>query len=84
LILFRTHVKVYVVHTGLEENKPFSIWQRTNQVSEWIVSNKDLQSTSFAGEIEISEQVKTLTVRKKKMDNTIVKIDYLIFEKEKD
>ena len=76
--------KVYVVHTGLEDNKHFSIWQRTNQVSEWIVSNKDLQSTSFAGEIEISEQVKTLTVRKKKMDNTIVKIDYLIFEKEKD
>ena len=53
-------------------------------MAEWIVSNKDLQSTSFAGEIEISEQVKTLTVRKKKMDNTIVKIDYLIFEKEKD
>lgn len=76
--------KVYVVHTGIDGNKPFSVWQRTNQVSEWLLSSNNAQSISFAGEIEISEQIKTLTIRKKKMDDATIKIDYLIFEKIKD
>lgn len=76
--------KVYVVHTGIEGNKPFSVWQRTNQVSEWLSSNDNTQLTSFAGEIEISEQIKTLTIRKKKIDDATIRIDYLIFEKIKD
>lgn len=73
--------KVYVVHTGTGEAKPFSVWQRTNQVSEWISSNDNVQSTSYAGQIELSDQIRTLTLRKKKMDDTSLKIDYLIFEK---
>lgn len=75
--------KVYVVHTGSNDTKPFSVWQRTNQVSEWISGNNDVQSTTFAGEIVITDQIKTLTLRKKKMDDTTLKIDYLIFEKTK-
>lgn len=73
--------KVYVVHTGTNESKPFSVWQRTNQVSGWISGKDNAQSTSYAGEIELSDQIKTLTLRKKKMDDTSLKIDYLIFEK---
>lgn len=73
--------KVYVVHTGSADAKPFSVWQRTNQVSEWISGDNNVQSTSFAGEITITDQIKTLTLRKKKMDDTTLQIDYLIFEK---
>lgn len=73
--------KVTVVHTGSNEARPFSVWQRTNQVSEWISGGNNVQTTSYAGEIEISDQIKTLTLRKKKMDNTELQIDYLIFEK---
>lgn len=73
--------KVYVVHTGTSESKPFSVWQRTNQVSDWISSKDNVQSTSYAGEIKLSDQIKTLTLRKKKMDDTSLKIDYFIFEK---
>lgn len=73
--------KVYVVHTGVGENKPFSVWQRTKQLSDWIMSQGESQSTSFVGEIEVSNQIKTLTIRRKKNDNAVLKIDSFIFEK---
>lgn len=76
--------KVYVVHKGTGNDQPFSVWQRTNQVSEWIVGSENTLTTSFAGEIEISGQIKTITIRKKKMDDTTVKIDHFIFEKIED
>ena len=75
--------KVTIVHSGTNGARPFSVWQRTNQVSVWISGNNNVQTTSYAGEIEISDQIKTLTLRKKKMDNTELQIDYLIFEKMK-
>ena len=75
--------KVTIVHSGTNGARPFSVWQRTNQVSGWISGNNNVQTTSYAGEIEISDQIKTLTLRKKKMDNTELQIDYLIFEKMK-
>lgn len=75
--------KVTVVHTGTNGGRPFSVWQRTNQVSGWLSGNNNVQTTSYAGEIEISDQIKTLTLRKKKMDDTELQIDYLIFEKMK-
>lgn len=77
--------RIYVVHSGLgEKNSPFSIWQRTNQLSDWIISKEYSQTTSYVGEMEISEQIKTLTIRRKKDENAIVKIDYFIFEKIKE
>ena len=75
--------RVYIVHTPTNESKPFSIWQRTKQISEWISAKNHVQTTSYVGEMEITDQIKTLTLRKKKMDDNILQIDYFIFEKVK-
>lgn len=77
--------KVYVDYDSVENGNPFSIWQRSKQVSDWIPANiktPDNKSTLVpAGEIEITDEVKTITIRKKINDNTKVKIYRFLFEK---
>ncbi|MGC3943705.1 MAG: DUF2961 domain-containing protein [Chryseolinea sp.] len=75
--------KLYVEYGKTESTEPFSIWQRSGQVSDWITAGNDTPAngkTVDAGVIEISDEVKTITIRKKAGD-TSVKIISLQFEK---
>ena len=76
--------KVHVVHKSINGGKPFIIWQRTEPISDWIVTDNGEAGesiTSYAGEINISDQIKTITIRKKKMDDAAVDVSHFIFEK---
>jgi hypothetical protein len=74
--------KLHVVYGGKKDGNPFSIWQRTRPVFDWLETNfPDETITAYAGEIEISDQIKTITIRKKKTDDTSVEIHSFIFEK---
>ncbi|MEJ1240948.1 glycoside hydrolase family 172 protein [Chryseolinea sp. T2] len=75
--------KLYLTYGRTEGLEPFSIWQRSDQVSEWIAAASDTPAegkTIDAGIIEITDEVKTITLRKKAGD-TSVKIMALEFEK---
>ena len=75
--------KLYVKYGKTENAEPFSIWQRSGQVSEWITAGSDTPvdgKTIYAGEIEITDEVKTVTIRKKAGD-TSVRIMSMQFEK---
>lgn len=69
--------KLYVEYGKSEHSGPFSIWQRSRQISEWIAVDQDMPSTGdktmYAGEIEITDDIKTITIRKK-ADDTSVRI----------
>jgi hypothetical protein len=76
--------KLYVEYAKTDLPNPFSVWQRSTQISDWI-SSADLPAeggkTVYAGEIEITDKMKTITLRKKIADDTAVKIISLQFEK---
>ena len=76
--------KLHVEYGKSEAPGAFSIWQRSGQVSDWIEPDKDLPAangkTEYAGEIEITDEIKTITLRKK-ADDTSVRILSLLFEK---
>jgi hypothetical protein len=75
--------KLYVEYSTGEGSGPFSIWQRSERVSDWIGS-ADMPSTGGkivpAGEIEITDELRTITLRKKSGD-TAVRIFSFQFEK---
>jgi hypothetical protein len=75
--------KLYVEYAMSENSGPVSIWQRSRQISEWL-SAKDIPATGgktvYAGEIEITDDVKTITIRKQSRD-TAVRIFSFMFEK---
>jgi hypothetical protein len=78
--------KLYVEYNMSEGSGPFSVWQRSARVSEWISATKDLPAdggkTIYAGEIEITDDIKTITLRKKSTD-AAVRIYSFSFEKVK-
>ena len=75
--------KLYIEYSMREDSGPFSIWQRSHRVSEWI-TDKEVSSTGgkliYVGEIEVTDDVKTITLRKKSGD-TAVRIFSFQFEK---
>lgn len=77
--------KVYVQYGPTPNGSPFSVWQRSRQVSDWLPTNietpANADKTIFAGEIEITDEVKTITIRKKLADDLSVKIYSFQFEK---
>jgi hypothetical protein len=77
--------KLYVEYGKTENGSPFSIWQRSEQISGWfptdIETPADKTKTEYAGEIEITDELKTITLRKKRADDTSVKILSFLFEK---
>jgi hypothetical protein len=74
--------KLYVVHKGIAGGSAFAIWQRTKPVSGWIEPTcSDEMATSYTGVIEITEQLKTITLRRKKTEDCSVEIQSFIFEK---
>lgn len=78
--------KLFVEYTMPSDSGPFSIWQRSGQISDWITPGTDMPEkggkTLYAGDIEITDEVKTVTLRKKSSD-TSVRIFSLKFEKAK-
>ena len=74
--------KLQVEYGKSEGSAPFSIWQRSTQISEWLQPQKAKETGNMvtAGEIEITDDVKTITIRKK-ADDAAVRILNFFFEK---
>jgi hypothetical protein len=76
--------KLFVEYGMNDDSGPFSIWQRSARISDWISAPKDIPATGgktvYAGEIEITDDVQTITLRKKSPD-TSVRIFSFIFER---
>jgi hypothetical protein len=83
--LERGRYKVYVEYGKTESTAPFSIWQRSAQVSDWIATDKDMPAeggkTVYAGEIDITDELNTITLRKRVADDASVRIYSFQFEK---
>ena len=79
-----SRLAVYVEYGASDDPGSFSVWQRSAQISDWIPATRDLPSkggkTIYAGEIEITDEIKTITLRKKS-DDTSVRIFSFQFEK---
>ena len=78
--------KLYVEYGRTENSGSFSIWQRLQPISEWLPTNIEAtpdkkSKTVYVGDIEITDELKTITLRKKIKDNVTVRIYNLLFEK---
>ena len=77
--------KLYIEYGKTENGNPFSVWQRSEQISDWlptaIETPENKAKTVYAGEIEITDELKTITLRKKRADDTSVRVYSLLFEK---
>jgi hypothetical protein len=77
--------KLYVECGKTESGSPFSIWQRSTQISDWISTDRWMPDEGGkmvqAGDIEITEEIKTITLRKKVNDDASVRIYSFVFEK---
>lgn len=73
-----------VVYEPQPSGSPFSVWQRTQPIGEWIqtdVSDNNQTTTAFVGKIEINRQQNTITLRRKKEKKTEIKIHSFILER---
>ncbi len=77
--------RLYIEYGETENGKPFSIWQRSKQISGWIPTETETPSnvgkTLYAGDIDITEALKTISLRKKLEDNASIRVYNLLFEK---
>jgi hypothetical protein len=77
--------KLYVEFGKTDLPAPFSVWQRSTQISDWIITDTQMPSEGgkavYAGDIEINDYLKTITLRKKISDDASIRIYKLIFEK---
>ena len=77
--------KVNIEYGSTVHKTPFSLWQRSSQISGWIPMDIEAPkrggTTVYAGEIEITDELKTITLRKRPSDTASVRIFNLQFEK---
>jgi hypothetical protein len=76
--------KLHIEYGKTADGSPFSIWQRLRKISDWIPAAEapaEGRKNIYAGEIEITDELKTITVRKKLADDATVCIYKFIFEK---
>ncbi|WP_461489035.1 glycoside hydrolase family 172 protein [Pontibacter sp. HJ8] len=77
--------KVYIEHGKTDKGSPFSVWQRSSQISGWIPTDIEAPEqggkTVYAGEIEITDDMKTITLRKRPSDTASVRVFSFLFEK---
>ena len=77
--------KVYIEYGKTEKGSPFSVWQRSTQISGWIPTDIEIPAGEvkrvYAGEIEITDEQKTITLRKKLFDDASVPVYNFLFEK---
>jgi hypothetical protein len=75
--------KLFVEYAMNADSGPFSIWQRSTRISDWLTGEQmsaDGKKTVYVGDIEITDDIKTITLRKKSGD-TAVRIFSFAFEK---
>ena len=75
--------KLYVEYSMNEDSGPFSLWQRSQSISDWFTPTAlpaGKSKTVYAGEVEITDDKNTITIRKRSPDTT-VKIFSFQFEK---
>jgi len=77
--------KLYIEYGKTEIDSPFSIWQRSKQISGWIPIDMELPINKSkkicAGEIEITDELKAITLRKKLADDASIRVFSFLFEK---
>ena len=75
--------KLYVEFDRTEDGVPFSIWQRMQPVSGWISSSSKDGSDRivYAGEVEVTDELHYMTLRKRIKDNIKLRVSNFIFEK---
>ena len=77
--------KAYIEYGKTGHGKPFSVWQRSSQISGWIPTdievNEKETKTVYLGDIEITDELKTITLRKKVADTTSVRVFSFLFDK---
>src|SRR5690606_10514999 len=75
--------KLYVEYGYAGSPGDFSIWQGSRKISEWISPDNtgDERELALAGEIEISDEMKTITLRKRVAENAAVRIYSFQFER---
>jgi len=78
--------KLYIEYGRTENSGPFSVWQRLKQVSDWIPTDIEATPTNqgktiYMGDIDITEELKTITLRKKIADDASVRVYKFLFEK---
>lgn len=77
--------KLHIEYGKTENGSPFSVWQRLKKISDWIPTDIETPAEGgkiiYAGEIDITDELKTITLRKKLADDATVCIYKLIFEK---
>ena len=79
--------KLYVDYGKTELANPFSVWQGSAQVSGWISQEsmpEEGTRTVYAGDVEVTDELKTITLRKKVNDDTSISIHSFLFEKIED
>ncbi|MES2649012.1 MAG: glycoside hydrolase family 172 protein [Bacteroidota bacterium] len=77
--------KAYIEYEKTADGFPVSLWQRSAQISGWLPTKMEAgekaPSTVYAGEIEITDQLKTITIRKHPSDFASLRLLSLQFEK---
>ncbi|HET9278384.1 MAG TPA: glycoside hydrolase family 172 protein [Flavitalea sp.] len=77
--------KVYIEYGATPHGSPFSLWQRSSQISGWIPTDIEAPErggkTVYAGDIEITDELKTITLRKRPSDTVSVRVFNFLFEK---
>lgn len=78
--------KLFIEYGRTENSGPFSIWQRLKPISNWLPTNieatpENKSKTIYVGDIDITEELKTITLRKKIKDNASVRVYKFLFEK---
>jgi hypothetical protein len=80
--------KLFIEYGKTEFTNPFSIWQRSKKISEWISADTTMPSeggkTVYAGEIEITDDLKTITLRKRPSDDVSVRVFSFLLERIED
>ena len=80
--------KAYIEYGKTLHGTPFSLWQRSSQISGWIETDietpEQVGKQVYAGDIEITDEIKTITLRKKTNDTASVRIFSFLFEKMED
>lgn len=76
--------KLFVEYGKTDLASPFTIWQRSTQISDWISPDEmtsDERETVYAGDIEITDELNTITLRKKLSGKASVRVYSFLFEK---
>jgi hypothetical protein len=77
--------KAYIEYEKTADGSPISLWQRSAQISGWLPTKiepgEQAVKTEYAGEIEITDQLKTITIRKNPSDHTSLRLLSFQFQK---